>query len=182
MKTETGHDNLYILYIWNGNNSLQNIFQFRKYEKDYREKFDVQTKVSDWKITSTPHTNQKDAFNCGIFCLMVRFSEFDECFKKNLTPINNIWIHINIFKVPEIDIECEKTEWILSCNEIFWMWIWFSKFAEKHLAGDFTSLLTITSANLKHMRRVVASKLMESKGKYMKHDYYILALVPIIEL
>lgn len=79
---------------------------WRKYEKDYREKFDVQTKVSDWKITSTPHTNQKDAFNCGIFCLM---------------------------------------------------------FAEKHLAGDFTSLLTITSANLKHMRRVVASKLMESK-------------------
>lgn len=58
----------------------------------------------------------------------------------------------------------------------------FPKFAEKHLAGDFTSLLTITSANLKHMRRVVASKLMESKGKYMKHDYYILALVPIIEL
>lgn len=51
-----------------------------------------------------------------------------------------------------------------------------------YIAGDFTSLLTITSANLKHMRRVVASKLMESKGKYMKHDYYILALVPIIEL
>lgn len=82
MKTETGHDNLYILYIWNGNNSLQNIFQFRKYEKDYREKFDVQTKVSDWKITSTPHTNQKDAFNCGIFCLMVRFSNLTNALKK----------------------------------------------------------------------------------------------------
>lgn len=46
-----------------------------EYEREYRKKFEICTKSTDWKIYKNPHTLQKDAFNCGIYCLLVRINK-----------------------------------------------------------------------------------------------------------
>ncbi|XP_062598700.1 sentrin-specific protease 2-like, partial [Saccostrea cucullata] len=43
---------------------------WRKYDSEYRIKYQISNKSPDWKICTSPHALQRDSFNCGIYCLV----------------------------------------------------------------------------------------------------------------